>query len=163
MMLTTSLIVIETRRRTKVAGRKGQDGGEDQSTSGQGLGASLFEEKGRGGKEKATKGSSSKHAKLNATQLRELELKKEKEATQSYHRVKTLWARMLAGETEAHREWMYEAESLVESFRETRALFLSTRVSVGNDLNASLLTRLYGTEHRIPRGVSAVWEEEARC
>ena len=58
-----------------------------------------------------------------------MEAKKEKEAAQSYRRVKDLWARMLNGEEEADREWMHEAESLVESFRETRALFLSTRVS----------------------------------
>lgn len=36
---------------------------------------------------------------------------------------------MLAGEEEAEREWLMEAEKLVESFRETRPLFLTSRVS----------------------------------
>ena len=35
---------------------------------------------------------------------------------------------MLAGEEAAVGEWMHEAEMLVESFRETRALFLTSRV-----------------------------------
>lgn len=35
---------------------------------------------------------------------------------------------MLANEDEAVREWLVEAEKLVESFRETRALFLTSRV-----------------------------------
>ncbi len=34
---------------------------------------------------------------------------------------------MLANEAEATREWLVEAEKLVESFRETRALFLTSR------------------------------------
>ena len=43
--------------------------------------------------------------------------------------MKDLWGRMLAGDEEADREWMHEAEMLVEQFRETRALFLTSRVS----------------------------------
>jgi general transcription factor 3C polypeptide 3 (transcription factor C subunit 4) len=35
---------------------------------------------------------------------------------------------MLVGEEDAGREWMHEAEVLIESFRETRALFLTSRV-----------------------------------
>ena len=37
---------------------------------------------------------------------------------------------MLANDDEAVREWLVEAEKLVESFRETRALFLTSRVRV---------------------------------
>lgn len=75
------------------------------------------------------KTTAQKAGKLSVTQLKELEMKKEQEAALSYGRVKGLWARMLAGEETANKEWMHEAESLVESFRETRALFLTTRVS----------------------------------
>lgn len=32
------------------------------------------------------------------------------------------------GHVEAEREWMFEAEKLVEMFRETRMLFLTVRV-----------------------------------
>ena len=51
-------------------------------------------------------------------------------AAQGWHRVQDLWPRMLADEAEAVREWLVEAEKLVESFRETRALFLTSRVSL---------------------------------
>ena len=59
-----------------------------------------------------------------------LEAQKEREASQSWHRVQDLWPRMLANDDEAVREWLVEAEKLVESFRETRALFLTSRVRV---------------------------------
>jgi len=36
------------------------------------------------------------------------------------------------GRLEAEREWMFEAEKLVEMFRETRMLFLATRVCLQN-------------------------------
>lgn len=36
---------------------------------------------------------------------------------------------MLINEGEAEREWLVEAEKLVETFRETRNLFNATRVS----------------------------------
>lgn len=40
-----------------------------------------------------------------------------------------LWPRMLAGDPEAEKEWLIESERLVETFRETRNLFLTSRVS----------------------------------
>ena len=55
-------------------------------------------------------------------------LQKEREAAQQWKRVQELWPRMLAGEEEPLREWLIEAEKLVEAFRETRALFLTSRV-----------------------------------
>ena len=48
--------------------------------------------------------------------------------TRGYQRLKDLWAAMLAGEEEPEREWMLEAEKLVDMFRETRNLFLTSRV-----------------------------------
>ena len=70
-----------------------------------------------------------KPTKLNVAQLKELEAKKEQEAVLSFGRIKQIWGRMLAGDQDAEREWMHEAELLAESFRETRALFLTSRVS----------------------------------
>ena len=40
-----------------------------------------------------------------------------------------LWPGMLAGDFEAEKEWLIESEKLVETFRETRNLFLTSRVS----------------------------------
>lgn len=44
--------------------------------------------------------------------------------------MKEIWAGMLAQETEAEREWLLEAEKLVDMFRETRNLFLTSRVGL---------------------------------
>ncbi len=86
--------------------------------------ASLFEERPR----TKSGAKSAKPQKLSISQLRELEAQKEKEVTLGYHRVKELWSRMLADEEEAVREWLVEAEKLVEAFRETKNLFLTSRV-----------------------------------
>ncbi|KAF4623249.1 hypothetical protein D9613_002332 [Agrocybe pediades] len=64
---------------------------------------------------------------LTHAQLRELEAKKESETVASYRRMKEIWPDMLAGEIEAEREWLLEAEKLVDMFRETRNLFLTSR------------------------------------
>ncbi|KAH9944859.1 TPR-like protein [Amylocystis lapponica] len=82
---------------------------------------SLFEEKAR------TKGKAAKANRLPTAQLRELEAQKERDVVQGFHRVRELWVRMLADEEDAVREWIVEAEKLVESFRETRNLFLTSR------------------------------------
>ena len=120
--------VIDSRRRRRVAGAEGQDrAGSSQDGA---TGASLFEEKARKGKGKGKGSAGARPGKLTAAQLRELEAQKEREAAQSYARVRDLWPRMLAGDEDADREWMYEAEMLIESFRETRALFLTTRVCI---------------------------------
>jgi general transcription factor 3C polypeptide 3 (transcription factor C subunit 4) len=62
-----------------------------------------------------------------------------------YRRVCELWGRMMKGagvggvgegeeareeDQEAVREWMVEAEKMVETFRETRNLFLTSRVGI---------------------------------
>ncbi|KAM5536661.1 hypothetical protein V8D89_009756 [Ganoderma adspersum] len=115
------LQVIDSRKR-RVGQREGTFDPSDPSS------ASLFEEgKVRGASTKG-KGASAKSAnRLSPTQLRELEAQKERESQQSWHRVQELWPRMLANGDEATREWLVEAEKLVESFRETRALFLTSR------------------------------------
>jgi len=65
---------------------------------------------------------------LTHAQLREMELEKEKEVIKGYRRLKELWAGMLNEEEEAEREWLVQAEKLVDMFRETRNLFLTSRV-----------------------------------
>ena len=113
--------VIDSRRRAR---RQGQEDNEAGSSSTQ-PGTSLFEEKARPGKDR---GKKARTGKLTTAELRELEAKKEQEAARSYARVKATWAQMLAGEEQADREWMHEAEMLVEQFQETRALYLTSRV-----------------------------------
>ncbi|TFY70716.1 hypothetical protein EVG20_g2295 [Dentipellis fragilis] len=95
--------------------------------------SSLFEEApGSKGKGKG-KASTKVQNRLTPAQIKELETKKEEEAMRGYARVKTLWPRVLAEQTEgteggnAEKEWMLETEKLVEMFRETRRLFLTTR------------------------------------
>ncbi|KAI0766969.1 TPR-like protein [Trametes elegans] len=114
--------VIDSRKR-RAAAREGiVDSGTGEPGS-----ASLFEEgKMRGAKGKGTPARANTN-KLSAAQLRELEAQKEREALHSWRRVQELWPRMLADDDEATREWTVEAEKLVESFRETRALFLTSR------------------------------------
>lgn len=117
--------VMDSRRRRPRQGNV-EDGTEDPNTT------SLFEEKARA----KGRSASMKANKLNAAQLKELEAQKEKEVSQGFHRVQQLWPRMLSGEEEAEREWLVEAEKLVESFRETRNLFQTSRVSSGYLLHA---------------------------
>ncbi|KAJ3795759.1 hypothetical protein GGU11DRAFT_209264 [Lentinula aff. detonsa] len=89
---------------------------------------------------------------LTQAQLKELETEKEKEVLRSYNRVKEIWDGMLkereagakgletgiqaskmlmqhgaAAEGPVEREWMLEAEKLVDTFRETRNLFTAAR------------------------------------
>jgi general transcription factor 3C polypeptide 3 (transcription factor C subunit 4) len=73
--------------------------------------------------------SSTRQPRPTHAQLKELEAEKEKEVLRGYRRLKELWAGMLAGEENADREWMLESEKLVDMFRETRNLFLTSRVS----------------------------------
>ena len=89
----------------------------------------MFEETARN-KGKAT--GKAQH-RLTITQLRELEDQKEREMQQFYRRVQDLWPAMMmpvgaAGQELAEREWLLEAEKMIEAFRETRNLFLTVRV-----------------------------------
>ena len=120
-ILSDRFSVIDSRKQKKLASK------EDGPASGPQT-ASLFEEKTKSkGKASATK---SQH-RLNIKQLHELEAEKEREVLRSYRRVTDLWPCILsqeAGQEEAEREWMFEAEKLVDAFRETRNLFHTTRV-----------------------------------
>jgi general transcription factor 3C polypeptide 3 (transcription factor C subunit 4) len=87
-------------------------------------GASLFEEKSR----TKAKGSAPGRSRLSLAELKALEEEREREVLLGYTRVEDLWPRMLRDDVEAEREWMLEAEKLVEMFRETRNLFVTTRV-----------------------------------
>lgn len=86
--------------------------------------ASLFEEV---SSSRPTKGY--KSSKSSRPVARELEVEKEKEVLKGYQRVMDLTPAMKAGDEVAVKEWLLEAEKLIETFRETRRLFLSTRVS----------------------------------
>ncbi|THV03835.1 TPR-like protein [Dendrothele bispora CBS 962.96] len=102
-----------------------------------------------------SKSSSRSQNRLSQAQLKELEAEKEKEVLKGYRRVTDIWEAMLKEREEAEvelakeenwkahvkrmmevgtgkegpmeREWMIEAEKLVEIFRETRNLFLASR------------------------------------
>lgn len=86
-------------------------------------GASLFEEKSR----TKVKGSAPGKSRLSLAELKALEEEREREVISGYKRIEELWPRMLHEGT-VEREWMIEAEKLVEMFRETRNLFVTTRV-----------------------------------
>lgn len=88
--------------------------------------ASLFSEDKAMHKIKAASIRNQNH--LTHAQLRALEVQKEKEVVKGYCRLKELWSGMLAGEEESEREWLVEAEKLIDMFRETRNLFMTTRV-----------------------------------
>ncbi|KAG1738029.1 hypothetical protein EDB19DRAFT_1895731 [Suillus lakei] len=81
-------------------------------------GASLFEEKSRTKAKTPAPGKS----RLSLAELKALEEQREREVILGYNRVEDLWSRMLHGDVEAEREWMIEAEKLVEMFRETRRI-----------------------------------------
>ena len=155
-------VVIDSRKkRPKDATAPNQNQGnqppEDPSNT------SLFEEKssifgsgsggsGTGGKSKSSSGgASSRLGRLTHAQLRELEAAKEREIVRGYKRVCELWGRTLNGisgsgeedqDQEAVREWMVEAEKMVETFRETRNLFLTSRVGSSVSPPMLLLGRL---------------------
>ena len=92
--------------------------------------SSLFEESTAKKKSKV-----SKTGRLTLPQLHELERKKEEEVKHGYKLLCELWPKMLlpkgsAGQDLAEREWLLEAEKLVDMFRETRNLFRTSRVSI---------------------------------
>ena len=86
-------------------------------------GVSLFEET---PSTRPTKGY--RPSKSSRPAARELEVEKEKEVLKGYQRVVDLTPAMKTGNEVAVKEWLLEAEKLIETFRETRRLFLSTRV-----------------------------------
>ncbi|KIJ92825.1 hypothetical protein K443DRAFT_685031 [Laccaria amethystina LaAM-08-1] len=64
---------------------------------------------------------------LTHLQLGELEAAKEKEVMQGYRGIRELCAGMMGRDEKYEREWMVEAEKLVEMVRETRNSFLTSR------------------------------------
>ena len=96
---------------------------------------SLFHEERVAVKTKTAPGTSARpQNRLTHAQLRELEAEKEKEVLRGWARAQDIWSDMMTsmhGEEpmQEEREWLIEAERLVEAFRETRNLFLTSRVS----------------------------------
>ncbi|KIM61704.1 hypothetical protein SCLCIDRAFT_1215803 [Scleroderma citrinum Foug A] len=88
--------------------------------------ASLFDEK-TPAKHKGK--AANKQGRLSLSELKNLEEEREKEVITGYKRIVELWPRILGdgAEETAEREWLLEAEKLVETFRETRNLFLTTK------------------------------------
>ncbi|KAG6836328.1 hypothetical protein H0H93_009078 [Arthromyces matolae] len=111
--------VIDSRKKRASA----KESNSTQQTEGGVASTSLFEEK--AAKSKTAKAS----GRLTHAQLRELEAAKEKEVLRGYQIVKEQWAAMCAGEVEPTNTWLAEAEKLVETFRETRNLFLTSRTN----------------------------------
>lgn len=99
-------------------------------------GASLFEET---PSSRPVKGH--KSSKSSRPVARELEVEKEKEVLKGYQRVMDLTPAMKTGDEVAVKEWLLEAEKLIENFRETRRLFLSTRVSDPSSVSWVLSSR----------------------
>lgn len=125
MLRSPGCKVIDSRKR-KPGGRQEAEGQDADHAP-----TSLFEEKVRGSKGKAKQ-------KMSMAELRQAEASVEKEVVQWYHRVTELWTDMLEGKDEAVREWLLEAEKLVEMFRHTRPLFLTSRVSSNELLSVQL-------------------------
>lgn len=91
--------------------------------------SSLFEESTAKRKSKV-----SKTGRLTLPQLHELERKKEEDVKRGHKLLCELWPKILLpqctdGQELAEREWLLEAEKLVDMFRETRNLFRTSRVS----------------------------------
>ncbi|KAF9241292.1 hypothetical protein BU15DRAFT_73419 [Melanogaster broomeanus] len=93
--------------------------------------ASLFEEKAH----IRQKGKpATKQGRLTLAELKTLEEQREKEVLLGYKRIEELWPSILSEHCseQIEREWMLEAEKLVEMFRETRNLFLTTRYLIAS-------------------------------
>ncbi|KAI6048063.1 hypothetical protein EDC04DRAFT_2556141 [Pisolithus marmoratus] len=88
--------------------------------------ASLFDEKFQA-RQKGK--AANKQGRLSLAELKALEEEREKEVVTGYKRIEELWPRILGDHPvdQAEREWVLEAEKLIEMFRETRNLFLTTK------------------------------------
>jgi general transcription factor 3C polypeptide 3 (transcription factor C subunit 4) len=107
--------------------------------------SSLFEESTTKKKSKV-----SKTGRLTLPQLHELERKKEHEVKRGYKLLRELWPKMLLpqgaeGQELAEREWILEAEKLVDMFRETRNLFRTSRVSIPTLVRSRCSNGLYSS------------------
>lgn len=116
-------LVIDSRRRRNKERLAGGDPSHPENFV-DASGISLFTESSKSAR------NTSARPRLDRAQLIALENEKETEVTRGYNRVLDLWENMLQGQEEADTEWMIEAERLVETFRETRNLFSSSKASV---------------------------------
>ncbi|KAH6893966.1 hypothetical protein BKA70DRAFT_1160794 [Coprinopsis sp. MPI-PUGE-AT-0042] len=122
--------VIDARKRRKMglgphSQRPSEAPSDEQSTS-------LFAESSASASTSKTKASTSAaraQNRLTHAQVRELEAEKEREVGRGFKKLKELWPALLQceGGEEEERLWMLEAEKLVDMFRETRNLFLTSR------------------------------------
>jgi general transcription factor 3C polypeptide 3 (transcription factor C subunit 4) len=116
--------VIDARKRAKV----GKQGGLQPSTSttqaDQGINRSLFDEKATAAKKSAKPTGQ----RLSPVELKALEQERQKKLDAAHEMCKQLYNGMMAGDKEAESEWLIEAEQLVEHFRETRQLFITSKV-----------------------------------
>ncbi|KAF9032358.1 hypothetical protein BJ165DRAFT_1535052 [Panaeolus papilionaceus] len=126
--------VIDSRKKRK-AGPAGPSSTPTLSTTEDPTTTSLFAEDKSLNAPKAKLGAGAK-PRLTPAQLRALEAEKEREVVRGWRRCCEVWEGMLRdvdGEGEGgadngnEREWMMEAEKLVDMFRETRNLFLTSR------------------------------------
>ncbi|KAJ7236030.1 hypothetical protein C8J57DRAFT_1377318 [Mycena rebaudengoi] len=115
--------VIDSRQRAP----KGPDTNSSQPS--QQPSASLFAED-KSGRSKA---SASRAAnRMSAEALKELEAKLERDTLKSHRRLTELWPMISKNEVnDSEREWLIEAEKLIEGFRETRKLFGSSAIFRG--------------------------------
>jgi hypothetical protein len=75
---------------------------------------------------------------MSAEALKELEAKLERDTLKSHRKLTELWPMISKNEVnDSEREWLIEAEKLIEGFRETRKLFgssVSPRPSLHNSV-----------------------------
>ncbi|KZV61169.1 TPR-like protein [Peniophora sp. CONT] len=116
--------VIDSRKRKRRDGTK--DGAElDEGTAEPEGGSTLFREREARRSARITKKT------MTPAMLLKLENERKEEALGWYKRVRDLWPAMMGGQAEGEREWLLEAEKLVEMFRSTRDLFSTGKVFRG--------------------------------
>ncbi|KAJ7634784.1 TPR-like protein [Roridomyces roridus] len=114
--------VIDARKRIRMAGgNKDQSGARSQTP----LTASLFSEE--KDKKKSSDSKAGRSEKLSMEALKELEVSLEQDTLKTHRRLTELWPKISQEEvTELEREWLLQAEKLVDSFRETRQMFTTS-------------------------------------
>ena len=139
----TALVIDARKRRPGQTEGTAPPGGPSTSQAG----ASLFDEKSYA---RSRGRAATKSGRLTVADLKALEEQRETEVLLGYKRIEELWPNILSAELEDEvvREWMLEAEKLVEMFRETRNLFLTSRVRVAS-LCVTLFTD-YSEAQRFP-------------
>lgn len=103
-----------------------RDGQQERGTLSSGIQPgenSLFQEK-RSGSSKSRKAKRG----MTLAQLQALELEHEAMTKRGFERCKELDPEMKKGDPEAETAWLSEAEKLIESFRQIKPLFPSTKV-----------------------------------